>query len=175
VFLFVRSWRDFCDAATGECAMSEDGNAKPSIFSHVGLMTVVAAVISALAALAVAFIQKGGGAEKAPDGNLAAAANSTAAAAPGAPIYVTKLINGKMVKVLVAAPRTGAAAGGGQASAVVAATNADGRELPLREDVGSGVSMSAPTPQEVAHHAAQEAPAASADPEPAADTTEENP
>jgi hypothetical protein len=139
--------------------MSEQGNSKPSVFSNAGLMTVIAAAISAMAAVGVAYIQKSGPAEKTPE----ASAAPSGAGAAAAPVYVTKVINGKTVRVLVPTAPAGKAASAGTAAKT------------------AGEAQPAAQAGAAAHeyHAAAEpdhTPAAAADPEPdpPADTSGED-
>ena len=141
---------------------SETGSGKPSIFSHAGLMTVIAAAISALAAVGVAYIQKSGPAEKPVDTSASAAAVIASGAVPAPPVYVTKMVNGRMIKVLVPAAQAGKAAAGAIAGADATAggaqsavTSAEGNANPaIAHD--SGNAAASETHPHAAEHAAAE-------------------
>ncbi len=167
-------WRESGGAATGDYAMSETGSetvsGKPSILSHTGLMTVIAAAISALAAVGVAYIQKSGPAEKPADASASAAAVIASGAAPAPPVYVTKLVNGRMIKVLVPAPQAGKAAAGAVAGADAttggaqsAAASAEGNANPAPTHDSGNTAASESHPHAAEHAAAEPAAEAPAD------------
>ncbi len=137
-------------------AGKEIGQAKPSVLSHTGLMTVIAAAISALAAVGVAYIQKSGPAEKPAEASVGAAPANAAAFA--APVYVTKVVNGKTVKVLVRTAQAGKAAAGNSA-----ATPGDAGQMAANDAVTSHEGHTAAQPEHSPGDAAEPAPDAPAD------------
>ena len=115
--------------------MAEGEKGKSGIVGNAGLVTVLAAGISAVAAIAVAYIQKGGS-EKTPEPAVSVAQTSGVGGA--APVYVTKLVNGKMVRVLVRGV-PGAAGPAGAAGAAETAGEPGGAPA-AQADAGGGGS-----------------------------------